>query len=93
MVWSESIKKGEALRFDQQEGDQIVWLHIIRPMKMTSTHSGFVDPTSFFCNFRLFLMTFKIDLNTGPNHQYSDLEAEKLVYKLLILVLDHRVSF
>ena len=38
-------------------------------------------------------MTFKIDLNTGPNHQYSDLEAEKLVYKLLKLVLDDRVSF
>ena len=30
---------------------------------------------------------------TGPNHQYCDLEAEKLVYKLLILVLDDRVSF
>ena len=37
-------------------------------------------------------MTFKINLNTGPNHQYSDLEAEKLVYKLLTLVLDHRIS-
>ena len=30
---------------------------------------------------------------TGPNHQYCDLEAEKLVYKLLILVLDLRVLF
>jgi len=40
-----------------------------------------------------FFMTFNIDLNTGPNHQYSDLEAEKLVYKLVELVLDDRVSF
>ena len=38
-------------------------------------------------------MKFEIDLNTGPNHQYSDLEAEQLVYKLLTLVLDHRISF
>ena len=38
-------------------------------------------------------MTLKIDLNTGPNHYYSDLEAEKLVYKLLTLVLCHRILF
>ena len=38
-------------------------------------------------------MTFTFRLKTGPNHQYSDLEAEKLVYKLLKLVLDHRASF
>ena len=43
--------------------------------------------------FGFFVMTLKINLNTGPNHQYSDLEAEKLVYKLLILVLDLQVSF
>ena len=32
-------------------------------------------------------------LKTGPNHQYSDLEGEKLLYKLLKLVLDDRVPF
>ena len=40
-----------------------------------------------------FIMTLKIDLNTGPNHHYCDLEAEKLVYKLLTLVLYHRILF
>ena len=38
-------------------------------------------------------MIFIFRLKTGPNHQYSDLEAEKLVYKPLKLVLDDRVSF
>ena len=38
------------------------------------------------------MTTFNFHLKTGPNHQYSDLEAEKLVYKLLKLVLDDRVS-
>ena len=38
-------------------------------------------------------MTFEFHLRTSPNHQYSDLEAEKLVYKLLTLVLYHRISF
>ena len=33
-------------------------------------------------------MTFKLDLITGLYHQYTDLEAEKLVYKLSTLVLD-----
>ena len=30
-----------------------------------------------------FIMTLKIDLNTGPNPHYCDLEAEKLVHKIL----------
>ena len=38
-------------------------------------------------------MTLKTDLNTGPNHHYSALGAEKLVCKLLTMVLYHRISF
>ena len=41
--------------------------------------------------FGFFIMSLKIDPNTRPNHQYNDLEAKKLVHKLLDLVHDHNI--
>ena len=56
-------------------------------------YSGYLDRKKFFglkTPFKITLMIFIFRLKTGPNHQYSDLEAEKLVYKPLKLVLDDR---
>ena len=40
-----------------------------------------------FPDFSYFYVNSKIDLNTGPNHQYSDLEAIRIYVYIYIYIL------